>query len=59
MIANFLSLNEMTKRYRLTFDSGDENCFKVYIGDKIDRFPASYDGLYLSKRDNIVFSKVS
>ena len=53
MIANVLSLNEMTKKYRVTFDSGNENDFKVHIGDDIFRFPVNDDGLYLSKPDNI------
>ena len=51
MIANVLSLNEMTKKYRVTFDSGYEYAFKVYIGDKIVKFPANYDGIYISKTD--------
>ena len=29
MIANVMSLNEMTKKYRVTFDSGDENPLKI------------------------------
>ena len=29
MIANVMSLNEMTKKYRVTFDSGDENSLKI------------------------------
>ena len=45
MIANILSLNEMTKKYRVTFDSGDENAFKVHIVDKIFKFPANDDGI--------------
>ena len=53
MISNVLSLNEMTKNYRVTFDSGDENCFKVHIWDKIVKFPANDDGVYLSKLDNM------
>ena len=53
MIKNVLSLNEMTKKYRVTLDSGDENAYKVHIGDKIVKFPANYDGLYISKPDNI------
>ena len=31
MIANVLSLNEMTKKHRLTFNSGYENYFRVNI----------------------------
>ena len=53
IISNVLSLNEMTKKYRVTFDSGDENGFKVHIGDKIVKFPANDDGIYLSKLDNM------
>ena len=42
MIANVLSLNEMTKKYRVTFDSRHENSFEVYIGDNIVKFPDNY-----------------
>ena len=58
MIANVLSLNEMTKKYRLTFNLGYENNFRVHIGDKIVKFSANYDGLYISKRDQIFFCKL-
>ena len=57
MIANVLSLNEMTEQYRVTLDSGDENAFKVYVGHDFVKFTANDDGLYLSKQDNI-FRKV-
>ena len=49
MIENVMSLNQMTKKYRLTFNSGDGNTFKVHIGDKIAKFPANDDGPHLSK----------
>ena len=55
MIANFLSLNKMAKKYRVTFDLGYENEFKVHVGNKIVKFPANYDGIYLSKLDKIFF----
>ena len=51
MIEKVLSLNETTKTFWVTFYSGDENDFKVHIGDKIDKFPNNYDMIYLSKRD--------
>ena len=35
MIANVLSMNKTTKKYRVKFNSGDENGLKVNIGDKI------------------------
>ena len=57
MIANVLSLNKMTKKLRVTFDSGDENAFKVHIGDNIVKFPANYDRLYPSKTDKNIFGK--
>ena len=57
-IANVLSLNEMNKKYKVTFDSGDENDFKAHIGDNIVKFPAIDGGLYLSNPDNI-FRKVA
>ena len=49
MIKNILSLNEITINYRITFDSGDENTFKVHIGDNIVKFPENDDFLYISK----------
>ena len=58
MIANVLSLNEMTKKYRVTFDSRHENAFEMYIGYNIVKFPDNYKELYLSKQDNKAFSKV-
>ena len=48
----------MTKQYQVTFNSGDENSFKVYIGDTIVNFTDKYDRLYLSKSENI-FRKVA
>ena len=57
MIANVLSLNEMTKKYRLTLDTGYENDFKVHFGDKIVKFPANNNGLYLSKPYNTFLGK--
>ena len=59
MIANVLSLNEMTKKYRVTFDSGDENAFRVHKRDKIVKCPYDDDGLYLSKPYKICFSKLN
>ena len=58
MIANVLSLNEVTKKYRVTFDSGDKYAFTVHIGDKIVKFPDKDDKIYLSEPENIVLSKV-
>ena len=49
MIKNILSLNKITINYRITFDSGDENTFKVHIGDNIVKFPENDDFLYISK----------
>ena len=49
MIVNVLILNETTKKYQATFDSGDENSLKVHIRDKIVKFTANNDGIYLSK----------
>ena len=51
MIANIPSLNEMTKTYRVTFNSGGGNTFKMRIGDNIVKFPDNQDRIYLSKRD--------
>ena len=48
MAAYVLILNEMTKKYRVTFNSGDESNFKVYIGYAIVEFPDNNDGIYLS-----------
>ena len=51
MIAKFLSLNEMTKNHLVISDWEYENAFKVHNGDKIVKFPAKDDGLYLIKPD--------
>ena len=55
MIANVLSLNEMNKKYRVTFNLRDENYFKMNIGDKIVKFLANNDRIYLSKPDKSFF----
>ena len=44
----------MTKKYQVTFNSGDENSFRVHIGDNNVKFPYNSDGVYLSKPDNNV-----
>ena len=49
----------MIKYYQVTFDSGDENSFKVHIGDKIVKFPDNYDMIYLSKPDKNFFINVA
>ena len=51
MTSNVLSLNETTKKYQVTFDSGDEDAFKVHIRDMIVEFPANDDRIYISKPD--------
>ena len=43
----------------MTFDSGDENAFRVHIGDMIVTFSDNKDGLYLSKPDKTCFRKLS
>ena len=48
-------MNETTKKYRVTFDSGYVDYFKVHIGDNIVRFPANYDRIYLNKPDKKFF----
>ena len=57
MISNVLSLNEMTKHYWVTFDSGYYNVFRVHIIDKIVKFPDKYDGIYISKPDEKFLGK--
>ena len=47
------------KKYRVTFDSGDDNYCKMHIGDKNVNFPDNNDGIYLSKMDNICLRKVA
>ena len=46
-IANILSLYQLAKKYRITFDSADGNCFIVHKGssDKVI-FRPSKEGLY-------------
>ena len=58
MIANFLSLNEITKKYQVIFNSGNENNFRVHIWDKIIKFIANDNGIYHSKPDNIGFKEI-
>ena len=41
MIENVLSLDEITNKYRVTFDSRDDNTFEVHIGNKIVKFQAN------------------
>ena len=48
----------MLKKYRVTFNSGDENASRVHIRDTIIKFPANDDGLYLSKLDKIFLVKL-
>ena len=57
MIENVLSLNEMTKKYRSTFNSGDENAFRFHLGNNIVKFTANDERLCLSKPEKIIFSK--
>ena len=59
MIANVMSLNEITKKYLVLFDSGHKNSFKVHIGDKIVNFPANNNGIHISKPDMILSGEVS
>ena len=59
MIANVMSLNETTKKYQVTFNSGYENAFKVHIGDTIVNFTANDDGIYLIKLDNKFYRKLA
>ena len=59
MIANFLSLNEINKKYQVSFNSRVENSFREHIRYKIVKFPDNYDGLYLSKIDKKFFRKVA
>ena len=49
----------MTKKYRVTFDSGDENYFRVHIGDDIVKFAANYYRFRISKPDNNFFRKLA
>ena len=53
MIAKIISLNKMTKKNQVTFDPGDENYFKVHIGDKTVKFPSNDEGIYISKSHKI------
>ena len=53
IIANNMSLNEMTKKCKVTIDSGKENAFRVKVGDNIFKFTDNYDRLYLRKPDKI------
>ena len=59
MIANVLSMNEMTKYYRVIFDSGYENYFRVHIGDIFAKFTGNGGGIYLSKLDMKFFRKMA
>ena len=45
-IANIFGLNEMTKKYRVTFDSAVDNAFYVHMPDGPRTFRATPEGLY-------------
>ena len=49
MIANVLSQNKITKKYRVTFDSGDQNDFRVHIGDHIVKVIDNDAGIYFNQ----------
>ena len=48
-ITNIFSLAELTKDYRVTFDSNKENAFVIHTGDKKIKFACSEEGLYYYK----------
>ena len=48
-IGNILGLFHMAKKYRITFDSAQENAFIVHLPDKILKFEAIPEGLYVYK----------
>ena len=45
-ITNILSLSNVKRKYRVTYDSSKENSFLVHTKDKIVIFPESDSGLY-------------
>ena len=48
-ITNIFSLAELTKDYRVTFDSSKENAFMIHAGDEKIKFACSEEGLYYYK----------
>ena len=54
MIANVLSQNKITKKYRVTFDSGDQNDFRVHIGDHIVKVIDNDAGIYFNQPDTFL-----
>ena len=51
-ITNILSLDNVTKKYRVTYDSGKDTAFLVHKPDVIIRFERSPSGLYYHAPEN-------
>jgi hypothetical protein len=54
-ITNILSLSNVKKHFKVTFDSESENCFKVHVKDKILKFKELKSGLYAIKLKEVEY----
>jgi hypothetical protein len=45
-IANIFGLSDLKKKYRVTYDSHNGDCFKVHMDKKVIEFKCNKDGLY-------------
>ena len=56
LVANILSLNNVKKKYRVTYDSTASDCFEVHRADGTKRvFKPSKKGLFYSSVNNDKF----
>ena len=62
-ITNILSLSNVKKKYKITFNSEDGDCFFVHKPEKIIKFRCSENGLYIhnikNKQDVIMVNTVA
>ena len=59
-ITNIISLAEMAKRYKVTYDSGKEKAFHVHMPNKIVKFGQMKNGLYgMNPKDDDTFIKTN
>jgi hypothetical protein len=52
-ITNILSLSNVKKKFKITYDSSEDNCFKVHIKNKVLKFTELKNGLYAIKLKTI------
>ena len=50
-IANIFALSNLVNKYRVTFDSEQENAFHVFTKNEVMKFTTNNQGLYVFKPD--------